>query len=357
MELLRRGKHFSKIFTLTNGGLIKSPGLEVTLSQLRNFAARRGTRMKADKKKVKVEVQKLGFIPHNLRVKKTGQSTVFETKRIREEWKQVSTDDVWIAKYYRWRLYNFAEAVECHRETHHPTVFNRPDAKLEVLVELDMRTAKPNKYVEKFTRTAMIPHGFDHGENRAILVFCKSPTEKEAAINAGATLVGGLEIIKDIEKGRITLPDFNFVLAHPDIFQEMLGIRGLLKRRFPNPKLGTVAADLGALVTKFRNGITYTALRDEKELDYGWIDVAIGTLDMDTSFLEENFKEFFNDVLSQAPEKMDTPFITRVLLKSPPSVERLKLDLSPYLPKDAELESDLESDDEDESKVRIKLKK
>lgn len=33
-------------------------------------AARKGTREKARKKKVKVEVQKVGFIPHNLRDKK-----------------------------------------------------------------------------------------------------------------------------------------------------------------------------------------------------------------------------------------------------------------------------------------------
>lgn len=39
--------------------------------QVRNYAARKGTREKAKKKKVKVEVKKVGFIPHNLRFKKT----------------------------------------------------------------------------------------------------------------------------------------------------------------------------------------------------------------------------------------------------------------------------------------------
>lgn len=34
-----------------------------------NPAARKGTREKARKKKVKVEVKKVGFIPHNLRGK------------------------------------------------------------------------------------------------------------------------------------------------------------------------------------------------------------------------------------------------------------------------------------------------
>lgn len=35
-----------------------------------NPAARKGTREKANKKKVKVEIEKVGFIPHNLRKKR-----------------------------------------------------------------------------------------------------------------------------------------------------------------------------------------------------------------------------------------------------------------------------------------------
>lgn len=34
-----------------------------------NEAARKGTREKARKKKIKVEIKKVGFIPHNLRKK------------------------------------------------------------------------------------------------------------------------------------------------------------------------------------------------------------------------------------------------------------------------------------------------
>jgi hypothetical protein len=38
--------------------------------QVRNYAARKGTREKARKKKVKVEVKKAEFVPHSLRKKK-----------------------------------------------------------------------------------------------------------------------------------------------------------------------------------------------------------------------------------------------------------------------------------------------
>lgn len=51
-------------------------------------------------------------------------------------------DDVWVQKYYRWRIYNFQEAVESHRETHHPHIYNIPDAPLHAFIELDMRAVK-----------------------------------------------------------------------------------------------------------------------------------------------------------------------------------------------------------------------
>lgn len=45
----------------------------------------------------------------------------------------------------------------------------------------------------------MLPHGFDQGVARSILVFCKTQEQKLEAQDAGATLVGGSEIIKEIE--------------------------------------------------------------------------------------------------------------------------------------------------------------
>lgn len=34
------------------------------------------------------------------------------------------------------------------------------------------------------------------------------------------------------------LPDFQYVLAHPDILTELSAIRGLLRKRYPNLKHG-----------------------------------------------------------------------------------------------------------------------
>lgn len=40
------------------------------------------------------------------------------------------------------------------------------------------------------------------------------------------------------QNGELSLKDFNFVVAHPDILPELVLVRGLLKRKFPNQKSG-----------------------------------------------------------------------------------------------------------------------
>lgn len=63
-------------------------------------------------------------------------------RRIDDSMKPDPQDNVWISKYYKWPVYSFAAAVQCHRETNHPTVCNNPDGELYVNLELDMRAAK-----------------------------------------------------------------------------------------------------------------------------------------------------------------------------------------------------------------------
>jgi len=90
-----------------------------------------------------------------------------------DSWKQVSKDDVYVGRYYRWPVYTVAEAIQCHRETHHPSMYNVPNAPLNVEIELNMQGEKATRFVDNFQRMAMIPHKFDHGEDRKIIVFTK----------------------------------------------------------------------------------------------------------------------------------------------------------------------------------------
>lgn len=90
-----------------------------------------------------------------------------------DSWKQVPKDDVYVGRYYRWPVYTVTEAIQCHRETHHPSMYNVPNAPLTVEIELNMQGEKATRFVDNFQRVAMIPHKFEHGEERKIIVFTK----------------------------------------------------------------------------------------------------------------------------------------------------------------------------------------
>lgn len=56
--------------------------------------------------------------------------------------KQEPTDNVFVAKYFKAIRYPFVDAVQCHKETHHPEMYNQPNAKLHLTVELNMLAEK-----------------------------------------------------------------------------------------------------------------------------------------------------------------------------------------------------------------------
>lgn len=132
--------------------------------------------------------------------------------------------------------------------------------------------------MDNFTRIAAVSHAFDHGEERSIIAFAKDSTLQTSTKEAGAALVGGVELIKEIQNGNVALQDFQFAIAHPNILPELLSLRGLMKKKFPNPKTGTLDQDLPGLVFKYLNGINYTAVKDEFEKDFGIIETTIGTV-------------------------------------------------------------------------------
>ncbi|XP_050089664.1 50S ribosomal protein L1 [Anopheles aquasalis] len=299
-----------------------------------DLAARKGTREKARKAKVKKVVEKVGFIRHDLR-KKGKLSLSLTNKHIDDSWKQEPKDNCWVSKYYKWRVYSVEEAIECHRETHHPTIYNLPNAPLFAHVELNMQAEKVTRFVDNFQRMVPIEHRFEHGENRNIIVFAKGQEPLQEAKEAGASLVGGLELIKEIQNGDLQLSEYPFVLAHPNILPDLVAIRGLLKKnKFPNPRSGTLGVNLAEMINRYAHGISYSAAKDEQQKDYGTIVACIGTLQMDSKHLESNLIALLQDVNSMRP-KREGKFVTRVLLKSPPSGENLKIDPFLYIPAEA----------------------
>ncbi|CAH1118839.1 unnamed protein product [Phaedon cochleariae] len=343
------------ITNVCNNSLPKSVLESSSFLQTRHYAARKGTRERkkkaAAKAKSKVVEQKVGFIPHNQRNREQFLMKR-EKRKFDDSMRRDPIDNVFVAKYYKWIVYPFTEAVECHRQTHHPDMYNKPNAPLHLTVELNMIGEKQTRFVDNFTRIVGIPHKFDQNEERAILAFTKNPELQQEAANAGALLAGGVELIKQIQNGQINLQDFKFIIAHPEILPELVVLRGLMKRRFPNPKLGTLGVDMKDMVEQFLHGINYSAIKDEYEKDFGAIETVIGTLDMDPKHLEENFAALVRDVNTMRPKRAGH-FISRCILWSPPSPEKLKVDHERYI--DVGKLNDQRAEEENEDSERIAL--
>jgi large subunit ribosomal protein L1 len=264
-----------------------------------------------------------------------------------DSWKGLPIDDVYSMKYYRWKIYPFEEAVQCHRETHHPDMYNEPNASLHVHIELNMQGEKKTRFVENFNRIAAVPFKFDHGEERTIVAFSKDVAVQKEALDAGAELAGGVELIKQIQSGAVLLQNFQFIIAHPDILPELVPLRGLMRRRFPNPKSGTLDVDLNTVTKRFIHGVSYSAKKDEVEKDFGLVETIIGTLDMDSKHLEANFAALVEDLNSVRP-KREGDFISRCLLWSPPSRERFKVDHKLYIKSEEKEKPARENEEEDD---------
>lgn len=72
--------------------------------------------------------------------------------------------------------------------------------------------------------------------------------------------------------------DYPFIVATANIMPELISLRGLLKKKFPDPRAGTLGLDIAELVKKHLTGILYRAVRDEYQENYGSVKTSIGTV-------------------------------------------------------------------------------
>src|SRR3954452_623933 len=121
------------------------------------------------------------------------------------------------------------------------------DETLDVAMRLGVDPRKADQMVRG---TVNLPHGT--GKTARVLVFATGD-RAEAAREAGADIVGADELIDEVAKGRL---DFDAVVATPDLMGKVgrlgrvLGPRALM----PNPKTGTVTADVVKAVNDIKGG-------------------------------------------------------------------------------------------------------
>jgi len=202
-----------------------------------------------------------------------------------------------LKKYDNAALFSVPKAVDLVKELK----FAKFDETVEVHVSLKLGK---NQSVRD---TVVLPHQFK-GEKR-VLVFCKEDRVKEA-LDAGATYAGSADYIEKIKDGWL---DFDIAVATPDMMKDVgrlgmvLGRKGLM----PNPKTGTVTADIGAAINELKKG--RVEFRADKT---GVVHLAIGKVSMDTDKIAENITILLAEIGRKKPSDAKGDFIQSVSVSS-----------------------------------------
>ena len=155
--------------------------------------------------------------------------------------------------------------------------------------------------------TVILPNGT--GKTARVLVFANGE-KAEAALAAGADIVGGDELIEEVANGR---QDFDAVVATPDLMGKVgrlgrvLGPRGLM----PNPKTGTVTMDVTKAVTEIKGG------KIEFRVDkHGNLHSLLGKASFGDVKLMENFQALLDEVLRSKPAASKGRYILKASISS-----------------------------------------
>lgn len=181
-------------------------------------------------------------------------------------------------------------------------------AKFDETVDISIRLGVDPKKADQMIRgTVALPHGT--GKKVRVLVFCKSPKDKEAK-DAGADMVGFDEYIEKIKKG---WSDMDAVVATPDVMKDVgklgkfLGPRGLM----PNPKAGTVTFEVGDAVSQLKAG------RIEFRVDkQGIINTAVGKMSFSADNIGDNIHALMDQIMRLKPVTVKGRYLLNVALSS-----------------------------------------
>ncbi len=197
-------------------------------------------------------------------------------------------------------LYTPLDAVRLARETS----TTKYDATVEVALRLGVDPRKADQMVRG---TVNLPHGT--GKTARVLVFATGD-RAEAARAAGADIVGGDDLIAEVEKGRL---DFDAVVATPDLMGKVgrlgrvLGPRGLM----PNPKTGTVTPDVAKAVNDIKGGKIEFRVDRNSNLHF-----IIGKTSFSDTALVENYAAAIDEVLRLKPSAAKGRYVKKAVFAS-----------------------------------------
>ncbi len=198
------------------------------------------------------------------------------------------------------KLYTLSEAMSLVK-TVNTTTFN---SSVDVHVRLGV---DPRKADQALRGTVSLPHGT--GKTKKVLVFC-TPDKEADAKAAGADYVGLDEYIQKVSEGWM---EADVIIATPNVMAQLgkvariLGPRGLM----PNPKTGTVTADVASAVTEVKKG--KIAFRVDK---FGIVHASIGRISFEPQQLIENAHELVSTLVKMKPSSAKGVYMRSVSVAS-----------------------------------------
>ena len=198
------------------------------------------------------------------------------------------------------KIYTPLEAARLARDTS----VTAWDATVEVAMVLGVDSRKADQMVRG---TVNLPHGT--GKVSRVIVFAQGDKAAEA-IAAGADEVGGDELIERVQKGFL---DFDAAVATPDMMGKVgkiarvLGPRGLM----PNPKTGTVTADVTKAVNDIKGGKVNFRVDKQNNLH-----MVVGKASFDETKLVENYAAALDEVLRAKPSSSKGKYLKRIVFST-----------------------------------------
>lgn len=178
------------------------------------------------------------------------------------------------------------------------------DESIDVAVNLGIDAKKSDQVVRG---SVVLPAGT--GKSVRVAVFAQGD-KAQAAKDAGADIVGFDDLATEVKGGRM---DFDVVIATPDAMKvvgalgQVLGPRGLM----PNPKVGTVTADVVTAVKNAKAG--QVQYRADKA---GIIHSTIGRASFSVEALQKNMAALIEALQKSKPATSKGQYLKKISLSS-----------------------------------------
>ena len=197
------------------------------------------------------------------------------------------------------KLYPPTEAVSL--------VKKNANAKFNETVEIHVKLGvDPKKSDQNVRGTVSLPHGT--GRTVRVIAFAKGDKLKEAEA-AGADVVGENDLVEKVKAG---FTDFDVAIATPDMMATIGKELGrILAQKMPNPKSGTVTANIGNAIRDIKAG------KVEYRLDKtGIIHTLVGKANFDEQQLSENITTLLDAIVRSKPSTSKGTYLRSITLSS-----------------------------------------